>query len=189
MPNFFDLLIMVLFSGIVLLSFLGGIGKVFSTLVGLYGGTVVAAWFYQPLSELMLARMFTHMNRFIGNLTAFLLLLFLGSMVITIGLGRNHFLQQFARRIGLLNNLTGGVLGIVIAIFAAILSTMVTSLLLQVLNATAALGSSPALAQVQWQLMNSTLVPLFLKLAPVLIMPLRLFMPQGLPPLLVSGGL
>lgn len=188
MPNFFDLLIMALFGGTVLLSFLGGLGKVFSTLAGLYGGTLLAAWFYQPFADQVLARLFRNMNQFIGNLTAFLLLLFISSLAITIGLGRNYLVQQFARRTGVLNNLSGGALGVVVAVFATILSTMVTSLLLQVLNATAALGSSPTMVHVQWELTNSTLVPLFLRLAPAIIMPLRLFMPQGLPPLLVPGG-
>ncbi len=188
MPNLIDLLIMALFGGTVLLSFLGGIGKVFSTLAGLYGGTLLAAWFYQPFTDLVLAKFFTTMTEFTGNLTAFLLLLFLGSLAIAIGLGRNHFMQQIARRSGVFNNLTGGALGIVVAIFATILSTMVTSLLLQVLNATATLGSSPTMAALQVELTNSTLVPLFLKLAPAIILPLRLFLPQGLPPLLASGG-
>lgn len=188
MSNLIDLLIMVLFGGVVLLSFLGGVGKVFSTLAGLYGGMLLAAWFYRPFSDLVLAKFFTNMTEFTGHLTAFLLLLFLGSLAIAIGLGRNHFVQQIARRTGVLNNLTGGALGIVVAIFATILSTMVTSLLLQVLNATAALGSSPTMAGVQVELTNSTLVPLFLKLAPAILLPVRLFLPQGWPPLLVSGG-
>ena len=135
MPNLFDLLIVGLFGGTVLLSFLGGLGKVFSTLAGLYGGTLLGAWFYQSLASLVLAKFFPAMTDFTGNLTAFLLLIFLASLAISIGLGRNYALKRLAKRAGVFNNLSGGALGIVLAIFATILATMVTSLLLQVLNA------------------------------------------------------
>jgi uncharacterized membrane protein required for colicin V production len=187
MTNLFDLTIMALFGGTVLLSFLGGLGRVFSTLAGLYGGALLAAWFYEPVTDLVLARLFPQMNTFTGNLTAFLLLLFISSLSISIALGRNFFLKQITRRIGIFNNLTGGVLGIVIAIFAAVLATMITSLLLQLLNSTAALASSPTMSLVRYELTRSTLVPLFLRLVPVVVLPLRPFLPQGLPPLLMSG--
>ncbi len=188
MANIFDLTIMALFGGTVLLSFVGGLGKVFSTLAGLYGGTLLAAWFYQPFTDLVLHQFFPQMNPFAGNLTAFLLLLFITSLAISIALGRNFFLRTLARRTGVLNNLSGGVLGIVVAIFAAVLATMATSLLLQLLNSTAALASSPTMFLVQHELTNSTLVPLFLRFVPVVVLPLRPFLPQGLPPLLISGN-
>lgn len=184
MTNIFDLTIMALFGGTVLLSFLGGLGKVFSTLAGLYGGTLLATWFYQPFTALVLFKMFPQMGTFTGNLTAFLLLLFLTSLVITIALGRSFFVRHVARKIGILNNLSGGVLGIAVALFAAILATMVTSLLLQVLNSAAALDGSPTMILVRYQLTNPTLVPLFLRLAPAIILPLQPFLPQGVPPLL-----
>lgn len=187
MPNLFDLLIMALFGGTVLLSFMGGLGKVFSTLAGMYGGTLLAAWFYRPFTDLVLAKFFPQMNAFTGNLVAFLLLLFLTSLSIAIALGRNFTLQRLSQRAGVINNLTGGALGLVVAIFATILSTMITSLLLQVLNATASLGLSPTMYGVQLELTNSTLVPLFLRLAPAIVLPLRPFLPQGIPPILASG--
>jgi uncharacterized membrane protein required for colicin V production len=187
--NLFDLLIMALFGGVVLLSFLGGLGKVFSTLAGLYGGALVAAYFYRGFSSLVLAALFPAMAEFTGELTAFLLLMLVSSLAIAIGLGRSYFFKKLAGRIGIFNNLTGGLLGLVVAIFATILSTMVTSLLLQVLNATAELGSSPTLLQIQGELSNSVLVPLFLKLAPTVVAPLMPFFPQGLPPLLATPDL
>lgn len=187
LTNIFDLTIMVLFGGTVLLSFIGGLGKVFSTLAGLYGGALLAAWFYQPVTDLLLFRLFPQMNTFTGNLTAFLLLLFTTSLAISIALGRNFFLRQLTKRIGILNHLSGGVMGIAVAVFAAVLATMVTSLLLQLLNTTASLINSPTMFLVQHELANSTLVPLFLRFVPVVVLPLRLFMPQGLPPLLTSG--
>lgn len=187
MPNLFDLLIIALFGGTVLLSFMGGLGKVFSTLAGMYGGTLLAAWFYRPFSNLVLAKFFPHMTEFTGNLAAFLLLLFLASLAISIGLGRNFTLKRLSVKAGVFNNLSGAILGLVVAIFATILSTMVTSLLLQVLNATAALGSSPTMYSLQLELTNSALVPLFLRLAPAIVLPLRPFLPAGLPPILVPS--
>jgi osmoprotectant transport system substrate-binding protein len=90
----------------------------------MYAGTVLAAWFYQPFTELVLARTFPHMTQFTGNLTAFLVLLFISSLLIAIGLGRSHFVQQIARRTGVLNNLTGGALGLALAVCGTILSTI-----------------------------------------------------------------
>lgn len=188
MANIFDLTIMALFGGTVLLSFMGGIGKVFSTLAGLYGGTLLAAWFYQPFTDHILAPFFPAMNTFTGNLTAFLLLLFVTSLAITIALGRNFYIRKLTRKIGIFNNLSGGMLGIVVAIFAAILATMVTSLLLQLLNSTAALATSPTMSLLHSELTSSTLVPLFLRFVPVVVLPLRPFLPQGLPPLLLTGN-
>jgi uncharacterized membrane protein required for colicin V production len=187
MPNLFDLLIIALFGGTVLLSFMGGLGKVFSTLAGLYGGALVAALFYQPFTEVVLTKLFPQMQEFTGNLVAFLFMMLWSSLAIAIGLGRSFVFKKIGDRIGIFNNITGGTLGIAVAIFATILATMVTSLLLQVLNATAELGSSSTMTQIQTELGNSTLVPLFLKLVPAVIAPLHPFFPKGLPPILASG--
>ena len=75
MPNLFDLLIIALFGGTVLLSFMGGLGKVFSTLAGLYGGALVAALFYQTFAEVVLTKLFPKMQDFTGDLVAFLFLM------------------------------------------------------------------------------------------------------------------
>jgi uncharacterized membrane protein required for colicin V production len=188
MPNLFDLLIIALFGGTVLLSFMGGLGKVFSTLAGLYGGALIAALFYQTFSEVVLRKLFSNMADFTGQLVAFLFLMLWSSLAIAIGLGRSFFLKKLGQRIGVFNNITGGTLGIAVAIFATILATMITSLLLQLLNATAELGSSPTVTQLQTELGNSLLVPLFLKLVPAVVFPLQPFFPSGLPPILASGG-
>jgi uncharacterized membrane protein required for colicin V production len=188
MPNFFDLLIIALFGGIVLLSFIGGLGKVFSTLAGLYGGALIAALFYQVFAETVLRKLFPAMAEFTGELVAFLFLMLWSSLAIAIGLGRSFFLRKLGQRIGIFNNLTGGTLGIAVAIFATILATMATSLFMQVLNATAELGSSATVTQFQVELGNSLLVPLFLKLVPAVVAPLQPFFPQGLPPILAPGN-
>lgn len=188
MPNLFDLLIIAQFFVIVLLSFIGGLGKVFATLAGLYGGILIAAWFYQTLARTLLTMLFPNMASFTGDLVGFLLLVLLGSIAIAFALARSYFVKKFAQRIGVLNNLTGAVLGLAVAVFATVLATMITSLGLQVLNATAELGSSTTLIQLQNELSGSTLVPLFLKLTPALIAPLTPFFPRGLPPILAPGN-
>src|SRR5829696_3495279 len=105
MPNLFDLLIISLFGSTVLLSFMGGLGKVFSTLAGLYGGTLVAALFYQNFYGLVLTRLFPNMVEFTGELVAFLFLMLWSTLAIAIGLGRSFFIQKLAKRIGIFNNL------------------------------------------------------------------------------------
>lgn len=188
MPNLFDLLIIAQFFVIVLLSFIGGLGRVFATLAGLYGGILVAAWFYQTFAKTVVAFLFPNMASFTGDLVGFLLLVLLSTVAIAFALGRSFFVKRLAQRIGVLNNLTGAVLGLIVAIFATVLATMITSLGLQVLNATAEMGSSSTLLLFRNELTNSTLVPLFLKLTPKLIAPLTPFFPSGLPPILAPGS-
>ncbi len=188
MPNLFDLLIIGQFFIVVLLSFIGGAGRVFATLAGLYGGIVIAAWFYQSFAATVLLWLFPNMASFTGDLVAFLLLVLFSSLAIAISLGRSYFVKKLGQRIGVINNLGGGVLGLIVAIFATVLATMITSLGIQVLNATAELGSSSTLLQFQSELGNSLLIPIFLKLTPALIAPLTPFFPRGLPPILAPGS-
>ena len=189
MPNMFDVLVIALFGGTVLIGFLAGLGKVLATLGGIYGGALLAALFYRPFSGQVLAKLFPAMSPFTAQLVAFLLLLGGAALALGIALGRGHLFSALGQRLGLLGRIGGGPLGVAVGVCATILAALITSLGLQVFHATADLGASPAMAQLQDAMASSALVPMFLKLAPVVIAPLRPFFPQGLPPLLAPGSL
>lgn len=184
--NFVDVLIMLFFGAIVALSFFGGIGKVISTLVGLYLGVIIAAVFYHPLA-VAVGKVFTTMSPFTGDLLMFVLLLALSTLAVAAGLGRTFVLGKIPQRLGAFSNISGATLGILVAVMSTVLASMIISLGLQVLDRTATLGASSFMLDLQEQMRGAMLVPIFLKLAPTLITPLRPWFPSGLPPILAGG--
>ena len=183
-----DLLIMGFFFAIVLLSFLGGFDKVLSVLAGIYLGALVAAKLYLALAENVLAKIFPAMATYTGELVAFLLLVLVVSVSVSVALSRNHILKRLSLRIGVFNNLAGGVLGLVLAFLATILTGMGMIVFLHVMNATGELGSSPTISDIEFLLSESALVPMFTRLLPLALAPLLPWFPSGMPSLLVSGS-
>lgn len=185
--NGFDILIMLFFGGIVALAFFGGLGKVFSTLVGLYFGVVFAAFFYHPLA-VAVAHVLPSMALFTGDLLMFVLLLGLSTLGFTAVLARTFVLGRLPAWLGAFNNISGGVIGILVATFATILAAMVVALAVQVLDHTAASGTNGFLGMVHDQMRGAALVPIFLKLVPTVVSPLHPWFPKGLPPILAPGS-
>lgn len=185
--SLFDLLIMGFFFGVVLLSFLGGLDKALSILIGVYAGAIIAARVYRPLTENVLAKLFPAMTTYTGELVAFLLVLLIVSLSTSIALSRNWMLKRFAQRIGVVNNLAGGVLGVLLAFLATILAGMALTVFLQTMTATGELGASPTMTDLQVLLSDSALVPMFARLVPFALAPLTPFLPAGMPSLLVGG--
>lgn len=184
--NALDLLIMLFFGGIVALAFIGGLGKVISTLLGLYGGIIFAAFFYHPLAVAVSTRLVT-MPPFTGDLLMFLLLLVVGAVAFSTALARSFVAGRFPRWFGAFDNIGGGIVGIVVALLATVLASLMLSLVAQAIDRAATLGPSPFLLTIQSQMHGAALVPVFLKLAPVFIRPLQPFFPNGLPPILQYG--
>lgn len=182
----FDLLIMGFFFAIVLLSFLGGFDKTLSILAGLYLGTLTAAKLYVALTEKVLVNLFPAMETYTGELVAFLLLLMIVSVSVSIALSRNYVMKRLAQRIGVLNNLAGGLLGLVLAFLATIITGMGIIVFLHVMAATGELGESPTISDLEFLLSESALVPMFVRLLPIALAPLMPFFPSGMPSLL--GG-
>lgn len=185
--NILDLVIMAFFGVIVAMAFFGGIGKVLSTLVGLYLSIIIAAAFYRPLS-IAVGSIFPTMSPFTGDLLMFILLLGLGTAAASAGLARTFVLGKIPQRMGIISNISGAVLGILVALLSTVLAAMIISLGLQVLDRTATLGASSIMLSLQSQMRGAMLVPIFLKLAPTVVTPLQPWFPSGLPPILASGG-
>ena len=181
--NFLDVLVMAFFGGIVMLAFIGGLGRVFSALVGMYFGIIVAALFYRPVAVLA-QRVVPTMSMSTGELVMFVLLTFLFSLGFGAALARTFVLRKLPRWLGVFSNISGAVLGILVAVVGTVLAAIVISLSLQALARTADTSSSGFLLVLQRQMQTSALVPIFLKLAPAFITPLKPWFPRGLPPIL-----
>lgn len=185
--NLFDLLIVLLYGLIVGASFVGGLGRVFATLVGLYLAMVMAAFFYHPFSG-VIASILRGVSPFTGDLVSFVILLLLGTIAVSLALGRSFVLGRLPRVLGPLNNMSGAILGLVVAVAGTVLAAMIISLSLQAVDRTASLGGSATMVGVQRQMEDSSLVPMFLKLAPTFTSSIKPWFPKGLPPILAPGG-
>ena len=181
--NAIDIFVMLFFGGIVLVAFMGGLGKVFSAIVGMYFGIIVAAFFYHPVAVL-LQKVLPNMSLTIGELAVFVFLSLAFSIGFGVMLARTFVLERFPRLFGAFNNIGGGVAGILVALLATVLASMIVTLFLQALYTTTNAGAHGFMQFVQSQMQGSTLVPIFLKLVPTFITPLKPWFPRGLPPLL-----
>ena len=181
--NALDIFVMLFFFGIVLAAFMGGLGKVFSALVGMYFGVIVAAFFYRPAATL-LQKVLPSMSLTIGELTVFVILAIFFSLGFGAALSRTFVLERFPRLFGAFNNISGGIAGILVALLATVLASMIVTLFLQALYATTNAGAHGFMGFVQAQMQGSLLVPIFLKLVPTLVAPLKPWFPSGMPPLL-----
>ena len=186
--NALDIFVMLFFGGIVLVAFMAGLGKVFSAIVGMYFGIIIAAFFYRPVAAL-LQKVLPTMSLTIGELTVFVVLTIAFSLGFGAMLARTFVLERFPRLFGAFNNISGGVAGIIVALLATVLASMVVTLFVQALYATTNAGAHGFMQFVQSQMQGSTLVPIFLKLVPTIITPLKPWFPRGLPPLLDPGNL
>ena len=141
----------------------GGLGRVIATLVGLYLATILAAFFYHPFS-VVISFILRGVSPFTSDLVSFVVLLAVGTIAIAIALGRSFFLGRLPRLLGPFNNLSGMILGLLVALAATVLAATVISLSLEAIDRTAVLGGSATLLTIQRQMQDATLVPMFLKL-------------------------
>ena len=187
MFNAMDFVIIIAFLAIIGLGFFNGVTRVTSAIIAIYFGSVLAAAFYRPLSDAVRAHI-TTMGRETGYLVFFLLLLFVFSTAFTIVVSR--WLQGFRlpRRIEILDNIGGAALGVIVSALATTLAAMLLAITLQALNQTFVVaGRDTVVRFVRAQIDGSTLVPVFLDLAPFFTRLLAPWFPGGLPPILAGG--
>ncbi|MEA2511981.1 MAG: hypothetical protein QOF33_1789 [Thermomicrobiales bacterium] len=184
MFNTMDFMIIVAFLAIIGFGFFSGITRVTSAILALYFGAVFAAAFYQPLSDL--AREYlTTMGKQTGHLVCFLLLFFAFSVVFTMIVSRWMGEIKLPRRIEVLDNVGGAALGVVVSGLAMTMAAMLLAITLQALNQTLVLSSRDAvLTTVRAQIHDSTLVPIFLRMAPFFAQMVSPWFPGGMPPIL-----
>lgn len=186
--NGIDLLLTLFFGGIVALAFIGGLGRTLATVVGLYGGFVAAAFFYHPLTVAVVG-LFPSLPVAMGDVIMFVLLLVFFTTVLSTALARSFVIGRFPHWLGPVNNIAGGVVGLLVATAATVLFALVLNLAMRALDQTASLEGSRLALGLNAQLHGATLPALFLKLAPTVLATLQPWFPRGLPPLLAPANL
>ncbi|MER3438979.1 MAG: hypothetical protein C4346_16075 [Chloroflexota bacterium] len=187
MFNAMDMFIIIAFLAIIGLGFFNGVTRVTAALIAIYFGAVFAAAFYRPLTNVVRSHVVT-MGRETGYLVFFLLLLFLFSSAFTVIISRWLSDFRLPRRVEILDNIGGAALGVVVSGLATTLAAMLLAITLQALNQTFDVaGRDAVVGFVRNQIDGSTLVPIFLDLAPFFTKLLAPWFPGGLPPIL-SGG-
>jgi len=183
MPNVFDVMIVATFMALVGVGFFNGVSRLAAAIVAVYFGAVLAAVFYRAVTDAAMS-IIPGMGRTTGELAMFFLL-FLGfSTGLTVMMARWLGGLTFPRRIRILDNIGGAMLGILVAGLALTVSAMLLAVSLQVLNRVAGSGSSPLGNFFENGIERSALVPVFLRLAPYFIRTISPWFPGGLPPIL-----
>lgn len=187
MFNGIDLLIIVVFLAIIGAGFFGGITRVLAAIAALYFGAVFAAAFYSPLSEFARSY-FTTMNDETGKIVFFLILFFAFSAAMTVMISRWLGEIRLPRRLQVFDNIGGAALGVIVSGLALTLAAMLLAITLQALNQTLGLtGRDAVLSSARGQIQNSTLMPIFLRMAPFFGRLISPWFPGGLPDILATG--
>ena len=181
--NVLDLIIIGTIGLMVGVGFFLGIGRVTSGIIALYFSAIVTATFYIPIANVIHGSV-TQMNTSTAQLLAFVAL-FLGMAgIFSAVIARSFHSIALSGRFAILDNIGGASLGILIAAVTIALAMSVTTILLQVLTQTTSQAGAGILGMMRDQVQTSALVPIFLKLLPVLTSTLRPWFPSGLPSIL-----
>jgi uncharacterized membrane protein required for colicin V production len=183
--NALDFAIIIFVGLIVGCGFFLGIGRVTAGIISIYFASVVSATFYRSIAT-SLRGIVEEMTPATAELIAFVFLF--------IGLGTLFFILvshsiRFAREEGrfeIADRLGGAGLGMVVAAIATALAVTITTLMLGVLNQTTGGAGGGILGMMREQSEGSALVPVFLRILPVLTSTIRPWFPGGLPPILTS---
>jgi len=184
MFNWVDYAILLAFMVIVGFGFFGGIAKVSSAIIAIYISSVLAAAFYRPMTD-VLQRGFSNVGQITGELIMFVLLFLVFSAMLTWVVARWLDNVKIPRRILLIDNIGGVALGLVLSAMALTFAALFLTVVLQALNQTVSFtGSGSVLGFASSQIRESALVPLFLRLAPIVSRAVSPWFPSGLPPIL-----
>ncbi len=184
MFNAMDIMVIATFLGIIGFGFFCGVTRVTAAIFALYFGAVFAAAFYQPLGDLS-RRYLTTMEEQTGHLVFFLILFFVFSVIFTIIVSRWIGEIKLPRRIQVFDNVGGAALGIIVSGLAMTLAAMLLAITLQALNQTIGVTDGDTVStSVRSQIHDSTLVPIFLRMAPFFGSMISPWFPGGLPPIL-----
>jgi uncharacterized membrane protein required for colicin V production len=184
MFNGLDFLIIVTFLGIIGAGFFGGVTRVTSAIIALYFGAVFAAAFYDPLADFGREHL-TTMTVQTGQLVFFLILFFVFSALMTAVVSRWLGDVSLPRRFQVFDNIGGAALGVIVSGLAMTMAAMLLAITLQALNQTLVFsGRDAMLSSARDQIDGSTLVPIFLRMAPFFARLISPWFPGGLPEIL-----
>jgi uncharacterized membrane protein required for colicin V production len=184
MFNYVDYIILFVFMAIVGFGFFSGIAKVLAAIVAIYFSAVLAATFYRPTTD-ALQQIFSSMSQRMGELVVFVVLFLVFSAVFTWMAAKWTIRIKMPRRAVLVDNLGGVALGLVLSAMTLTFAAMFLTIVLQALNHTVVLtGSGSVLGFARGQIRDSTLLPQFLRMVPVVTGAISPWFPSGIPPIL-----
>ncbi len=181
--NALDFAILIFFMGIIGLGFFSGVSRVTAAIIAIYFGAIVSAAFYRGITEFVRTELVSIGTR-AGQLIFFGITFLVFSILFTIVLSRWLGDLHLPRRFTILDNIGGAALGIVVSGLALTLAALVLTIMLQAINHVTTGGSGPLLGALQDQVRSSSLVPLFLRMAPFFMGAISPWFPGGLPPIL-----
>jgi uncharacterized membrane protein required for colicin V production len=182
--NGLDFAIIFAFLAIIGLGFFGGIVRVAAAIVAIYLGSIVAAAFYDRVTDEFRSYVGS-VSLAMGQLFVFIALFIISSGALWWVLASSVKGLKMKRRIEIADNLGGAALGVAVSVLAITLAAMLLSILLQVLNRTVGAGeASSIVGTVQGQIRHSTLVPVFLDLTPYFNRVIEPWFPNGVPAIL-----
>ncbi len=183
MPNVIDFIVIIAFMGMVSLGFFHGLARLVLALVAVYFGAIFAASFYRTLADAVRGSGID-LTRPTSELLSFLLLFFGFALVASVAATRTMGRLSLPRRLRILDTVGGVALGVVVATLAVVVTVMLLSFSLQVMDQLSYGGSSSFLRHLQNGIDDSVLVPFFLRLAPFFNRTISPWIPGGLPPAL-----
>ncbi len=185
MINFIDILLMLIFIAIAAAGYLGGTLRLLLVLISLYLSVVVAGFFYIPFAG-WLYRTFETMDAFGAQMVAFLLLIIVTTAAVALSLIKTFGQARLPRFLAGLDQVGGGMLGVVTACFAAILISIVLRAFFGFIGQTAAAGAPvwPGFLALAQQTQASGVARLFLQLSTPLFILVQPWFPDGLPAIL-----
>jgi uncharacterized membrane protein required for colicin V production len=184
MFNVMDFFIIATFLAIIGFGFFSGVTRVTSAILSLYFGAIFAAAFYGPLSDLA-RKYLTTMEQQTGDLVFFLILFFAFSIIFTLIVSRWLSEIKLPRRVQVFDNIGGAALGVIVSGLAMTLAAMLLAITLQALNQTFVVSDRDAMmTSMRGQIHDSTLVPVFLRLAPFFGSLISPWFPGGVPEIL-----
>jgi hypothetical protein len=184
MFNGIDYVILLSFLGIIGLGFLSGVTRVSAAILAIYFGSVFATAFYRITTD-QVRHYVSTMSARTGYLFFFVLLFSFSSVFMTIMLSRWLGNVQLPRRFEIADNVGGAALGVIVSGMAITLAAMLLSILLQAVNQTFQSGGGDSIVSwVHFQITDSSLVPVFLRMAPFFLRFISPWFPGGLPPIL-----
>lgn len=186
MLNGLDFLIIVTFLAIIGVGFFSGVTSVTSAIIALYFGAIFASAFYDPLAEFVNDR-YPSIESATGQLVFFLLLFFAFTGILTLMVSRWLSDVRLPRRLQVVNNIGGAALGVVVSGMAMTVAAMLLTITLQALNQTITVSGRDSLtSMIRGQIDESTLVPIFLRMAPFFAQMISPWFPGGLPSILTG---
>lgn len=180
MINWLDAIIIATLAIVIVVGFFGGLARLAAMAISIYLGATAAARWYVDLTNLA-HRHISGFDVLSGQFFVFGAIMTVTSIALTSFIARGFGKLRFPRRIEIADNVLGAGVGVI----ATALSLVPIALVLQALNESVLSSTGGSVFGVaQSEIEHSTLIPLFLRMAPIFVQLISPLLPSGVPPIL-----